>query len=581
MMVYSINDVDTMYMDLYRSVNFEDITRGRKGAIIVDCKSNKDNKDIKSNKNSKIPIVRTTTSYKNRASTFDNIHYSIIEDIKRVTSKDLHFNNAMIELYSTEYKKMKFHSDQDLDLEENSYICILSLYNNPQTESLRRLVVKDKKTGDISSITLYHGSIVLFSIETNRQYRHKIVLENSKDNDTVWLGVTLRLSGTFITFKNNMPYIEDDILTLADDRQRREFIRLKSIENEKIDNINEIDRLKKSNINYTLSISDTLYPTMSSLIENSIKPDIQEKKINNISPINIYNVGLYFRDFFGDKDYFSKIVEEHKFQQLTESSKTGTAYRTGIYITRVDKKNDDLHFNLLRCSSNFNGPTDNMRDTDIEITSMVNKTVEEFFTQPVDANHVLAQVYHNVVYNNKQRKATIKEHSDKTKDMPKNGIIAFCTFYKFNIDTYNKDNDYCHNNTSVLTKLRFRLKDCEKYPELEKKFDVVLYPNSLLIIPLSTNRIYTHEIVPSTLPIEMLPTRMGYVVRCSNKKAVFKNEKVYIVEDNEEYPLEEQTDEGVKRLKKQYVLENTTDNSIVYDKFNFSLNRGDYTKPIY
>ena len=57
-----------------------------------------------------------------------------------------------------------------------------------------------------------------------------------------------------------------------------------------------------------------------------------------------------------------------------------------------------------------------------------------FFESVVKFNHVLAQIYENKIIekDNKklERKAKIKEHSDKTKDMHRNALIAFCTFYK-------------------------------------------------------------------------------------------------------------------------------------------------------
>ena len=172
-----------------------------------------------------------------------------------------------------------------------------------------------------------------------------------------------------------------------------------------------------------------------------------------------------------------------------------------------------LQFNLLRCSTNLKGPTDNFRDTDKEIIGKVNNIVKYYFRDAVELNHVLAQVYENTmtINNNgkKERKAKISKHSDKTKDMPKNALIAFCSFYK---DYYNgkinnvelkskKSNndqyDICYKGTSMLTILRFILKKEVVNDKLAKNFDVVLYPNSVFIIPLSTNRLYTHEIVPS------------------------------------------------------------------------------------
>ena len=90
--------------------------------------------------------------------------------------------------------------------------------------------------------------------------------------------------------------------------------------------------------------------------------------------------------------------------------------------------------------------------------------------------------------------------------------------------------DLCYKQkTSILTRLQFKLKYPEKYPHHTPSFDVTLYPNSLFIISLETNRLYTHEIKPSCLPIEQIPTRIGYVMRCSKTLALHKDDQTYIV----------------------------------------------------
>ncbi len=294
-------------------------------------------------------------------------------------------------------------------------------------------------------------------------------------------------------------------------------------------------------------------------------------------PINVHGVGVYFRNFFNkDKDYFSAIEGEHKFQNLTESNKPGQAFRTGIYLTKVQEEanNNELKFKLLRCSSNLNGPTDNFRKTDTEVVGSVNDVAKYFFTEKVELDHVLAQIYENKTMENEshnkvEKKAKIKKHSDKTKDMPRNGLMAFCTFYK---------NYFGDPNT--LTKLRFELKDVVNDPNLKKKFDVVLLPNSVFIMSLNMNRLYTHEIVPSTLPIAKLPIRLGYVVRCSKTNAIYKDGQTYIVENGVRTKLERPNGVGVAKLKELYYKENVTADVIDYDKFYFSLNDGDYQKPL-
>lgn len=122
---------------------------------------------------------------------------------------------------------------------------------------------------------------------------------------------------------------------------------------------------------------------------------------------NIYNVGYFFKNFFdSEQDYFNLIENSHHFQSLTESNKSGSAYRKGIYLTKVEKNNDHVKFNLLRCSTNLDGPTDNLREIDNYIIEKVNKASKECFKDeiPAELNHVLAQIYNNVVTENKKEK---------------------------------------------------------------------------------------------------------------------------------------------------------------------------------
>lgn len=314
-------------------------------------------------------------------------------------------------------------------------------------------------------------------------------------------------------------------------------------------------------------------------------------------PINIHNVGVYFRKFFNSNDnYYDLITKEHQFQDLGISNKPGIAYRKGIYLTPITKYNDEIKFRLLRCSTNLSGPTDNFRKTDNEIVGKVNNVAQQFFKDNIELNHVLAQTYHNSITTDgeqtKERKAKIAVHSDKTKDMPRNALMAFCTFYENycgnNFENNNELNslkneyDYLEKDgRTTLTKLRFKLKDEANNGKLVKKFDITLYPNSVFLMSLETNRLYTHEIVPSSLSINQIPVRMGYVIRCSNTNAVFKDNQTYIHKYNKYFKLEEPTKDGIEELKKMYMIENKTIEMVDYeDKFNFSMNKGDYMQPI-
>lgn len=339
-------------------------------------------------------------------------------------------------------------------------------------------------------------------------------------------------------------------------------------------------------------------------------------------PINVYNVGVMFPNFFDQNiDYFKSIKSEHQFQELTESNKDGVALRKGIYLSNVrhfvEPDGSDkgaLSFNLLRCSSNLRGPTDNFRKTDHSILAQANEVIPKFYERPAQLNHVLAQIYYNRRDDKtaKETKASIKCHSDKTKDMPVNGMIAFATFYNFGtlspkVSVTKDPFDLCYQSKkrakpsgSMLTELEFVLKNPEKHPYLHSKFRVKLYPNSLFVISLTTNRLYTHEIKPPVLPVDKIPTRLGYVMRCSKTRAIFRegssggsDGQTYIVGkteslgeinmDNEnkkvERALEKASPEEVAIIKDLYFRENTSDEPVVYPKIYSSLNEGDYKRP--
>lgn len=311
-------------------------------------------------------------------------------------------------------------------------------------------------------------------------------------------------------------------------------------------------------------------------------------------PIIVSNAGVYYRKLFIDENNFDKIKSEHDFQELTESNKESKALRKGIYLSKVNKEvtengKEAFHYNLLRCSSNLTGPTDNFRDTDTKIITLLNECAQETFELNTDLNHALVQIYENKkksIDSEKEVKAKIKAHSDKTKDMPQEALIAFCTFYDdSNIEQIKPSVtdrfDWCYKQTSALTRLHFKLKKTVDDDSLEKEFTVILYPNSAFIIPLSTNRLYTHEIKPSILGVDQIPIRMGYVVRCSNLEAMHTGDQTYIKENDKHIKLEKMTAELQEGLRNSYYEENVSEKMIEYGKINFSMNSGDYEKPIF
>ncbi len=303
-------------------------------------------------------------------------------------------------------------------------------------------------------------------------------------------------------------------------------------------------------------------------------------------PLRIGDVGVYYRRLFDDGDFFRRISSEHTFQSLTESSKPSKAHRTGIYLTPVSQQGDELRFHLLRCSTNLSGPTENFCATDRLIVNALNEEADVIFRGRAPLNHVLAQLYPSTKANigPKQTKAKISAHADKTKDMPVGGIMAFCTFYDglgelapLPDDAF----DYGYKKRSGLTRLHFRLKDPARHRAgLPPDFSLTLYPGSVFFMPLSTNRLYTHEIQASVLDAEMLPTRLGYVVRCSKTQAIHAQGSTFLEIDGQRVPLERPTQSGMDVLRALYAAENRSDAFVDYgDRFRFSMNEGDYRAP--
>ena len=241
------------FTELYNSVQFEAISSGRFGNHLV-----QENEDG-------IAIVRTTTQYTIPAGYFKPIHKYItkcINDNITIGQETIHFNNALIEVYESKYCKMNYHSDQALDLDPYSYIALFTCYENPDilTElQLRKLKIKDKLSDKEFEIKLFHHSVVLFSVQANAKFKHKIVLDgrtqnNNYTNNNRWLGITFRCSKTFINFHNQVPFFKTgEPLLQANEEQAKEFYELRSQENNRTSFI-------YPPINYTLCIADTLEP---------------------------------------------------------------------------------------------------------------------------------------------------------------------------------------------------------------------------------------------------------------------------------------------------------------------------------
>jgi hypothetical protein len=230
------------FEELYAACSLEICGKGRQGAVLVKCESD-----------DAVPIVRTTTEYKNPAQKFGSIHNNLVVAIQKSFGMDLKFNNALMEVYDDAYCKMGFHSDQSLDLEDDSFICLFSVYENPSNGGLRSLKIENKASKECGEIILEHGSAVLFSTKTNHSHVHKIVLARGAKNNR-WLGITFRCSKTFVRFENEVPYFRGKQLSLASEQEKKRFFHLKANEND------TDGKFLNQEIDFTISRSDLMKP---------------------------------------------------------------------------------------------------------------------------------------------------------------------------------------------------------------------------------------------------------------------------------------------------------------------------------
>ncbi|WP_235967806.1 alpha-ketoglutarate-dependent dioxygenase AlkB [Streptomyces mesophilus] len=232
-------------MELSESVRWEDLGKGRQGATLTDI-------DYAGG----VPLVRTTTRYNSSTQRFRTVHQRLAREIQERAALPVGFNNALIEQYTNAYKTMGGHSDLALDLADESFIAVFSCYRHPEASPPRKLIVESKDSADDRfDISLTHNSVVVFSVESNRRFKHRIVLESSAPTaDNTWLGVTFRTSKTLLRFRDGHAYLpQGERLTPADDEQSREFYRLRRREN------NETD-FAYPQLTYTVSESDLIPP---------------------------------------------------------------------------------------------------------------------------------------------------------------------------------------------------------------------------------------------------------------------------------------------------------------------------------
>jgi hypothetical protein len=239
---------------LAAGVRFQDVASGRRGAVLVECSP--------SSHGGGVPLVRTTSKYVMAPQHFAQAHSGLARHVEALAGLHTPFNNALIETYTNAYATMGFHSDQAQDLADGTWIAVYSCYRNGALATSRgpprKLVVKSKVDGSVLEIPMVHSSVILFSIDTNRHFCHKIVLDyacSTPENE--WLGVTLRTSKTFLRFGEagtaSACFEDGTPLAMASEEQQRQFYKLRGQENATTDFVYPI-------FSYTVSQSDTLPP---------------------------------------------------------------------------------------------------------------------------------------------------------------------------------------------------------------------------------------------------------------------------------------------------------------------------------
>ena len=239
----------TLSCDVY----LEQTCPGRYGAVLVRpvaaIAESSDAASTVSAASVAIPLVRSTTAYATAAQHFPEAHKYLLQNIRDcigdaegINGFDarLDFNNALQEQYTARYRTMGMHTDQALDLRDDSFICLFSTYSNPEVAAcdLRQLVVKNKTTGTEQRIVLVHGSLVWFSVRTNAQYWHQIVpiaaTAKGTEADTVWLGITFRCSKRALTLDNKGAALLEDgqqLVLLTDKERKSEYFKERRAEN--------------------------------------------------------------------------------------------------------------------------------------------------------------------------------------------------------------------------------------------------------------------------------------------------------------------------------------------------------------
>lgn len=192
---YKLNLPANAFPHLFPIVTLEPIGKGQQGAIV-----------LYPDPEQGAPIVRSTIKLTKPAQTFQPLHHQLANEIRQVAELPLPLNNCLVQVFDNTCKDMEFESMQAQDLAfcEESHMAVFSCYKDPSVAS-RKLVVESKTPGKGRpfEIPLEPNSVVVWSLESNSHFRHKIVLDESKGTpaENEWMGLTFRTSSTCIQYK--------------------------------------------------------------------------------------------------------------------------------------------------------------------------------------------------------------------------------------------------------------------------------------------------------------------------------------------------------------------------------------------
>ncbi|MFE7465976.1 alpha-ketoglutarate-dependent dioxygenase AlkB [Streptomyces sp. NPDC057499] len=236
---------ENLFAELSAPVRWEEGGKGRRGAVLT-----------RTDDTGGVPLVRTTTRYSSPAQRFRTVHERLAQRIQERAGLSAGFNNALVESYTNAYRTMGSHSDQALDLADDSFIAVFSCYRHSEAMPQRKLIFESKESdGEKFEMPLAHNGVVVFSTDSNRRLRHKIVLDApARTADNEWLGVTFRTSKTLVRYSDEHACLPRGArLTVADEEQRHEFYRLRRRENKETDFVYPL-------LTYTVSESDLMPP---------------------------------------------------------------------------------------------------------------------------------------------------------------------------------------------------------------------------------------------------------------------------------------------------------------------------------